>query len=151
MCAVGNSKAAARAQQSEAALLRLAVASAHDAPVLGRVPFASPSHWPAQRHEACVTAMREGRNPFAEPELASRTLDMTCPEYRSTRPTTRRAKISLGWVEGQSLVLTWRDGSLYATGKPLNPQEPFRVILVIRSAAFHGRDFGIVQTVRTRS
>jgi hypothetical protein len=28
--------------------------------VLGRVPFAEPSHWPAQRHEACVTAMREG-------------------------------------------------------------------------------------------
>ena len=49
---------------------------------------------------------RMGRKFFAEPELDSRTLDMTCAEYRSTRPTTRRAKILLGWVEGQSLVGT---------------------------------------------
>ena len=39
---------------------------------LGRVPFASPSHWPAPATEADVMAMREGRNPFAEPEPASR-------------------------------------------------------------------------------
>ena len=67
--------------------------------------------------QACVTAMREGRKPFAEPELASHTLEMTCPEYRSTGPTTRRAKISLGWVEGQSLVVRIIRARLLTTTK----------------------------------
>ena len=51
---------------------------------LGRVPFASPSHWPALATEADVTAMRKGRNPFAEPEPASRSTTPHAPEPITT-------------------------------------------------------------------
>ncbi len=52
-------------------------------------------------------------------------------------------------MTAEGLIGARLNQALYPAGEPLDPQEPFGIILVVAAAAFHRRDLGIVEAERT--